>query len=41
MSKKSTRIAMTLVLVVMALLAIAQHFGWTAGPPTVLAPGLQ
>jgi nitric oxide reductase large subunit len=40
-SKKSQRIAMILVVVVMALLAIAQHFGWIAGPPPVLAPGIQ
>ena len=39
MSKKSKRIAMILVGVVMALLALAQHFGWIAGPPPLLAPG--
>ena len=41
MSKKSKRIAMILVGVVMALLAVAQHFGWIAGPPPLLAPGIQ
>ena len=41
MSKKSKRIALILVGVVMALLAVAQHFGWIAGPPPLLAPGIQ
>ena len=41
MSKKSKRIAVILVGVVMALLAVAQHFGWIAGVPPLLAPGLQ
>jgi hypothetical protein len=41
MSKKSKRIAMILVGVVMALLAVAQHFGWVAAPPPLLAPGIQ
>jgi hypothetical protein len=41
MSKKSKRIAMILVGVVMALLAVAEHFGWIAGPPPLLAPGIQ
>ena len=41
MSKKAKRIAMILVGVVMALLAVAQHFGWIAGPPPLLAPGMQ
>ena len=41
MSKKSKRIAMILVGVVMALLAVAQHFGWIAGPPPILAPGIR
>jgi len=40
MSKKSQRIAMILVGVVMALLAVAQHFGWIAGPPPLRAPGM-
>jgi hypothetical protein len=39
MSKKSRRIATISVVVVMALFAIAQHFGWIAGPPSLLAPG--
>jgi hypothetical protein len=41
MSKKSKRIAMILVGVVIALLAVAQHFGWITGPPPLLAPGIQ
>ena len=42
MSKRSKRIA-ALILVggAMALLAVAQHFGWIAGPPPLLAPGIQ
>ena len=40
MSKKSKRIAMIVVGVVMALLAVAQHLGWIAGPPPLLAPGI-
>jgi len=41
MGKKSTRIAMILLLLVMAFLAVAQHFGWIAGPPPLLAPGVR
>jgi hypothetical protein len=41
MGKKSKRIAMILILVVMAVLAVAQHFGWIAGPPPLLAPGVR
>jgi hypothetical protein len=41
MSKKSTRIAMILVVAAMAFVAVAQHFGWIAGPPPLLAPGVQ
>ena len=41
MSKPSKRIALILVEVAMALLAVAQHFGWSAGPPPLLAPGIQ
>jgi hypothetical protein len=41
MSKKSKQIAMILVVVVMAFLAVAQHFGWISGPPPLLAPGVQ
>jgi hypothetical protein len=41
MSKKSQRIAMILVVVVMAFLAVAQHFGWIVGPPPLLALGIQ
>jgi hypothetical protein len=40
MSKQSTRIAMILMVVLIALLAVAQHFGWIAGPPPLLAPGI-
>jgi hypothetical protein len=41
MSKRSKRIALILVGAAMALLAVAQHFGWIAGPPPLLAPGIQ
>ena len=41
MTTKSKRIGMILILVVMALLAVAQHFGWIAGPPPLLAPGVR
>jgi len=41
MSKRSARIALILVGIVMALLAVVQHFGWIAGPPPLLAPGIQ
>ena len=41
MSQKSKRIAMILLGVALALMAIAQHFGWIAGPPPLLAPGIQ
>jgi hypothetical protein len=41
MSKRSKRIALILVGVAMALLAVAQHFGWISGPPPLLAPGIQ
>jgi hypothetical protein len=40
MSKRSKRIALILVGVAMAFLAVAQHFGWIAGPPPLLAPGV-
>jgi hypothetical protein len=41
MSKASQRIAMILVVAALAFLAVAQHFGWIAGPPPLLAPGIQ
>jgi hypothetical protein len=41
MSKRSKRIALILVGIAMALLAVAQHLGWIAGPPPLLAPGIQ
>jgi hypothetical protein len=41
MSKKSKRIALIFVGIAIALLAVAQHFGWIAGPPPLLAPGIQ
>ena len=41
MSKRSKRIAMILVGVAIALLAVAQYFGWIAGPPPLLAPGIR
>ena len=41
MSRMSKRIALILVGVVIALLAVAQHFGWISGPAPLLAPGIQ
>jgi hypothetical protein len=41
MSKRSKRLALIAVGVVLALLAVAQHFGWITGPPPLLAPGIQ
>jgi hypothetical protein len=42
MSKKSERIAMILVVVHDGVLgSLAQHFGWRAGPPPLIAPGIQ
>jgi uncharacterized membrane protein YccC len=41
MSKRSKRIALIVVGVAIALLAVAHHFGWIAGPPPLLAPGIQ
>lgn len=41
MSKRGKRIALILVGIAMALLAVAQHFGGIAGPPSLLAPGIQ
>jgi hypothetical protein len=41
MSKRSKRIALVLFGVAMTLLAVAQHLGWIAGPPPLLAPGIQ
>jgi hypothetical protein len=40
-STRSKKIGLILVGVVMALLAAAQYFGCTAGPPPLLAPGIQ
>jgi hypothetical protein len=41
MSHRSKRIAVILVVAVIAFLAVAQHFGWIAGPPPLLAPGVR
>jgi hypothetical protein len=42
MSKTSRRIAMILIgVLAIALLAVAQHLGWIAGPRLLLAPGIQ
>ncbi len=41
MNKTSKRIALILLLAAIVLLGIAQHFGWIAGPPPLLAPGIQ
>jgi hypothetical protein len=40
-SQRSQRIALILLGLVMALVAIAQHFGWLSGPPALLAPGIE
>jgi len=39
-SKECRRIAIILVGVTMAFLAVAQQFGWIAGPPPFLATGI-
>jgi hypothetical protein len=41
MSTTSTRIGLILVGAATALLAVAERFGWIAGPPPLIAPGLQ
>lgn len=41
MSNSSKRIVLILVGAAIVLLAVAQHFGWIAGPPPLLAPGTQ
>ena len=41
MNRRSARIALVSVGVMLALLAAAQYFGWIAEPPPLLAPGLQ
>jgi len=41
MSRPSWRVALVVVGVMMALVAIAQHLGWLAGPPPLLAPGIR
>ena len=41
MSGRSERIGLILVGLAMAILAVAQHFGWVAGPPPLLAPWIQ
>jgi len=41
MSKRSLRIALIMVGLTMALVALAQHFGWLSGPPPLLAPGIR
>jgi len=40
MSRPSWRVALVVV-GLMALVAIAQHLGWLAGPPPLLAPGIR
>jgi hypothetical protein len=39
MSRQSWRVGLVLLVVLIALMAIAQHFGWLAAPP-LLAPGI-
>lgn len=38
MSKASKRIILIVVGVALVLLAVAQYFGWVAGPPPLFAP---
>jgi len=40
-SKERNRLLLVTVGVAIVFLAIAQHFGWIAGPPPVLAPGIR
>ena len=35
------RLLLVSVGIAILLVAIAQHFGWIAGPPPLLAPGIQ
>jgi hypothetical protein len=39
--EQRNRLLLISVGIAMVLLAIAQHFGWIAGPPAALAPGIQ
>jgi hypothetical protein len=40
MSRQSRRVALIVVGVLIVLVAIAQHLGWLAGAPPLLAPGI-
>jgi len=40
MSKPSWQISLIVVGSLIVLIAIAEHFGWIAGAPPLLAPGL-
>lgn len=40
-SKERNRLLLVAVGIAIGLVAVAQHFGWIAGPPTVLAPGVR
>jgi predicted nucleic acid-binding Zn ribbon protein len=40
MSRQSQRRFALIVIGVMALIAVAQHLGWIAEPPPLLAPGI-
>ena len=40
MNKQSRRIALVALGLFVAFMAVAQHFGWIAGPPPLLAPGI-
>jgi hypothetical protein len=39
--QQRNRLLLVSVGIAIVLVAIAQHFGWIAGPPTALAPGVQ
>ena len=40
-TKERNRLLLFAVGIAIVFLAVAQHFGWIAGPPTVLAPGIR
>jgi hypothetical protein len=40
-TKERNRLLLVAVGIVIVFVAVAQHFGWIAGPPTVLAPGIR
>jgi len=40
-TKERNRLLLVAVGIAIVFVAVAQHFGWIAGPPTVLAPGIR